>query len=190
MPVPVPTLPPAADPGDGLKPLPLTPKESPPATDNGTHVVGGEQVGGVGQAPRPTLDGIAVALGQIEDKCAWLMRRSGVGAGPMPSGWLDKILETIQKALEGVDGDKPPKLPMLGPVHYIALAQADFNSDGSRRQFVFNVPRQEASDFLAQYLQLQAEYLFWLKGLKAFVAKRPTVDTSPVTITWLEVPEP
>ena len=187
--VPGPTLPPAADPGDGLKPRPLPTPDAPPTTDGGTHVVGGEQVGGIGQAPQPTLQGIAVALGQIEGKAAWLMRNSGGGAVPLPPDWIDKIVDAIKKLLEGIDGGKPSGLPDLGPVHYIAIAQADFNSDGSRRQFEFNVPRQKGPEFLAQYLRVQAEYLFWLKGLRSFVAKRPTVDTSPVTITWIEVPE-
>lgn len=159
-------------------------------TDPNAHVVGRDLVGDPSMRPRPDLLSMSVELGRVEQKLALLLLRQIGGGGGGGQG-SDRTGEVLAK-LEQLRGelDRLAKRPerMVGPVRVRSEAPSDFNPDGSRKSFVFDIPRLPASSFEALFLQRLLEYLHTQKTWRGYVAKTGT-SGDPVTITWQEVPE-
>jgi hypothetical protein len=170
---------------------PVLQEQAEPAvqTPKDAHVVGGVLIDARGSDPRPDLVGIALGLGQIERKLELvLLRGSGGGGSCEFSDALDQeILEAIESLQVDVDEISEKVNPLMGPLVMVAEAPADFNADGSRVSFAFDIPRVKASEFQALYLKRQAEYALWLQGLRGFVAKR-SPGAPPLRITWEAIP--
>ena len=151
----------------------------------------GLEFGGVGQGPPPTLVGIAVEVGRLETKLAWLVERllrsGGGGGGCQFVDRTDEVLEVIESLQLDVDELSARGEPEIGPLVYTVEAPADYDELGERERFEFDIPRLPASEFTSLYLKRQAEYQHQLKVWRSHVAKKET-NPKPVRIEWEEVP--
>ena len=161
-------------------------------TPPGAHIVGTDVIGGPGATPRPTLDGIAAEVGRIELKTALaleLLRNSsgGSGGGCQFFDRTDEVLEVIESLQVDVDelAGRPER--ELGPLVVTSEAPADFNADGTRAAFTFDIPRLPATQFETLFLKRLVEYSHWQGTCRKHVAKKGT-DGDPVTIHWQEIP--
>jgi hypothetical protein len=153
------------------------------------HIVGTEVFGRPELRPAPTMQGLAIELGRVEEKLAWVIIRlqQAGGASCQFVDRTDEVLEVIESLQVDVDDIAEKIDPLTGPLAMVAEAPADFLSDGSRVSFEFDIPRVKASEFQSLYLRRQAEYALWLQGLRGFVAKRPP-GAPPIRITWEAIP--
>ncbi len=158
-------------------------------TDPNTHVVGRDLVGDPSIRPRPDLLSMSVELGRVEQKLALLLLRQvgGGGGGGQGSDRTGEVLAKLEQLRGELDGLAKRPERMVGPVRVRSEAPADFNPDGSRKAFVFDIPRLPASAFEALFLQRLLEFLHVQKTWRNHVAKVGT-SGEPVTITWQEVP--
>lgn len=172
---------------DGLQQDPARGSEAPPVTDRDVHFVDGVAVGGAGQSPPPTMDGIAKELGRLEAKMALSLARPSGGGSCQFTDRIDEVLEVIESLQYDVDELSLRPERKLGPVVVTSESPADFDADGSRSAFSFDIPRLPASEFETLFLKRLLEYLHWQKACRGLVAKRGT-GGDPVTITWVEDP--
>jgi hypothetical protein len=172
---------------DGLQQDPKPGPEASPVTDREAHFVDGVAVGGGGQSPPPTLVGIAAELGRIEDKLARIMGRpSGAGA----CQFVDRsgvILDRVKDVKDGVDDLLARGEALMGPIHVISEAPANYDGSGNRERFVFDIPRLPVSEFETLLWQRLLEYLHTQKRWRQHVAKVET-NPKPLRIQWIEVP--
>jgi hypothetical protein len=174
---------------DGAVRPAVEPVTVPPAPDPGVHVVDGVEFGGGGQPPPPSLVGIAAELGRLEAKMAWLIGRpaSGGGGSCQFIDRTDEVLEVIESLQFDVDELSGRPEPKMGPLVYESESPADYDGQGNRIKFKFDIPRLPASQFLSAYLKRQAEYQHVTNTWRKHVAKRET-NPKPILIQWEEVP--
>jgi hypothetical protein len=144
-------------------------------------------VGGGGQAPPPTLVGIAAELGRIEDKLTKGVGRA-VGAGTCR--FVDRsgaILDRVKGVKDGVDDLLARAEPLMGPIHLISEAPANYDASGDRERFEFDIPRLPVSEFETLFWQRLLEFLHTQKRWRNHVARQET-NPKPIRIQWIEVP--
>lgn len=170
--------------GDPQDPEPDPPREKPPYETD----IGEEKVGRPGQAPRPTLDGIAFELGNLEAKLEILMLRRPQG-GDL-ADLLGQVLDLLGQLAEGGGGGNGGggdcKVPDMGPVEIVSVPpyagdQAQYQGGAYR----VKIDKAPADVFMADAIVKLADLMSVQKSWRNYMA--PKVKSGrPFTITWEE----
>jgi hypothetical protein len=150
--------------------------------------IGDETIGSTSKAPRPTLDGIAFELGNLESKLEILMLRQP--QNNVLAELLSQVLDQLGQGGGGGNGNGGDNggqgIPSMGPVDIVSVPPFP----GDREQYTggaykVRIEKAPADVFVADAIARLADLMSEQKGWRNYIA--PKVKSGrPFTITWEE----